>query len=201
MIATMRVCAFAVLLLFCATLIGCASEPQYYVSVTAWAGPDAESAKRYVLIPGGEIRADDLQYLEYAGYLDRALQSQGFEKASGTENAEVIVSVIYSIEEPQRHAYTYSVPTFFTRTLGLLAMEPPNMQPGMRPSELWRLTAVSSGYSGDLRSVFPYLVAAARPYLGKGTPAEAVDVTLVENDPTVNEVRGNLPEILKPTEP
>lgn len=52
----------------------------------------------------------------------------------------------------------------------------------------WRTTVTSSGSSGDLRLVFPYLVAASLPHLGANT-GESIRVTLPENDKSVMALR------------
>ncbi len=54
---------------------------------------------------------------------------------------------------------------------------------------VWQVKTRSSGYSHDLRLVFPYMVAAARPYLGRSTGQE-VQVTLTENSEEIAEIRG-----------
>jgi len=54
---------------------------------------------------------------------------------------------------------------------------------------VWQVKTRSSGSSHDLRRVFPYLVAAARPYLGRSTGQE-VQVTLLEDGEEIAEIRG-----------
>jgi len=60
---------------------------------------------------------------------------------------------------------------------------------GADGAPIWQVQARSSGYSHDLRLVFPYMVAAARPYLGRSTGHE-VDVTLTENSEEAALIRG-----------
>lgn len=55
--------------------------------------------------------------------------------------------------------------------------------------QVWKTTVTSSGSSGDLRRVFPILVAASRPYIGVNT-GQQVKVILDENDRAVVDVKG-----------
>lgn len=55
--------------------------------------------------------------------------------------------------------------------------------------QVWKTTVTSRGSSGDLRRVFPVLVAAATPYIGTNT-GKQVDVTLTEGDKAVSEIKG-----------
>lgn len=229
---------------------GCSEAPRIEVSVSALVAPGGEAARRYVLIPGNEgVKPDDLQFREFAGYVERAMLLQGFEKAATPESAELFLVAAYSIGDPQTHTYSYAVPhwgqtgiassttygtanthgtlntygnygtysgttsysgttyyqptygvtgystqigqyTTFTRILWLVGFDAASARAGTEPKELWRVSAVSIGSSGDLRHIFPYLVAAARPYLGKPTD-RAVDVSFSENDARVLEIRSS----------
>lgn len=80
----------------------------------------------------------------------------------------------------------------YTRILALAGVDANSVRQGGDAKELWRVSAVSVGSSGDLRHLFPYLVAAAKPHIGKATPAGAVEVHFSENSPEVVEVRGAL---------
>lgn len=62
-----------------------------------------------------------------------------------------------------------------------------------RQVQIWRTTVTSTGSSGDLRYVFPILVAAAVPYVG-GNSGKQVPVTLHEDDEIVRAVKGNIDE-------
>lgn len=59
-------------------------------------------------------------------------------------------------------------------------------------NQLWKTTIKSTGSSGDLRRVFPVMVAAARNYVGENT-GQIVEVTLFETDTRVREIKGELP--------
>ena len=55
--------------------------------------------------------------------------------------------------------------------------------------QLWKTTVTSTGSSGDLRRVFPILVAASQQYIGKNT-GQKVEVNLSEGDARVIEIKG-----------
>lgn len=55
--------------------------------------------------------------------------------------------------------------------------------------QVWETTAVSTGDSGDLRQVFPVMVAALSKYIGKNT-GKQIEVSLFENDVRVKEIKG-----------
>lgn len=222
----------------CVVLLGgCATRPRFHVSVSALAASEADSARRYVLLPGNkDVKLQDLQFQEYATYLRRALDWQGFSEANDDQDADVVIVALYSISDPQEHTYTYAIPHWgqtgyqsattygtlykygnygtysgttyyqpsygitgysagvgtyvtYTRTLGLVGFDAQSIRAGEEPKELWRVFAVSVGSSSDLRMIFPYLVAAARPYIGKATEGRAVEFTFKEDDERVAEVR------------
>ncbi len=58
---------------------------------------------------------------------------------------------------------------------------------------LWKTTVTNSGSSGDLRLVFPVLVAASIDYIGT-TTRKKVRVKLLERDDQVQRIKGLLPE-------
>ena len=56
--------------------------------------------------------------------------------------------------------------------------------------QLWQTTITSTGSSGDLRRVFPVLVAAAKPYIGTNT-GKKVKVVISEDNKTVLEIKNS----------
>lgn len=63
-------------------------------------------------------------------------------------------------------------------------------------SQVWRTTVTSTGSSGDLRRVFPVLVAGSEEYIGVNT-GQKVRVVLHEEDPIVLEIKGMMQQQLK----
>ena len=58
--------------------------------------------------------------------------------------------------------------------------------------QLWRTTTISTGSLGDLRRLFPVMVAASTEYIGENT-GKQIKIVLYENDKRVQESKG-LPE-------
>jgi hypothetical protein len=91
-------------------MAGCASVPQY-VNVDSIQAPSTDDKKNFVLLPGNkDTSASDLQFREYAAYINRALISRGFMPAESIETANLAIFVVYGIGDPQQHQYLYSVP-------------------------------------------------------------------------------------------
>lgn len=96
-------------------LWGCASiQPRTFVSnVDSLSRADAAEKKLYVLLPGGKgVDVNDLQFQEFAAYVDKALKGKGFVKADTFKEAEIAIFLTYAVGDPQSYQYTYSVPTF-----------------------------------------------------------------------------------------
>ncbi|MBW1921590.1 MAG: hypothetical protein JRI81_15395 [Deltaproteobacteria bacterium] len=92
----------------------------------------------------------------------------------------------YGIKGYTSHVGSYT--TFF-RFLILDAFDLKEYRRSKKVIEAWRTTVTSRGSSGDLRRVFPVLVAAAKPYIGTDT-GKQVHITLTEQDKTVLEIKG-----------
>lgn len=60
-------------------------------------------------------------------------------------------------------------------------------------TQLWKTTVINRDPSPDLRRVFPFLVAAAKPYIATNTGSLQIAV-IYENDPALLEIKGILPE-------
>lgn len=229
----------AVITILLAALVvsGCATmQPQFSVRVDSISGGTADK-NSYILLPGNkDTKAEDLQFKEYAAYVNRALIKQGFVPAESFENANVAIFLIYGIGDPQEHQYSYSIPTWgqtgvsssyttgtissyggygsysgtttYTPTYGITgntthigshityfrfmvldAVDLDEYKKSEKEVQLWKTTVTSSGSSGDLRQVFPILVAASQQYVGKNT-GQKVEVNLYEEDERVIEIKG-----------
>lgn len=102
-------------ILIASLLAGCASvRPTYYQSnVDSLAQDDATTKKRYFLVPGNkDVEMSDLQFKEYAAYVDKVLAEKGFIKVSSAPEAEVVIFLSYAIGDPQTHQYSYSLPVW-----------------------------------------------------------------------------------------
>lgn len=193
---------------------GCSLSRGVDVRVDAIAAAgDRPAAKRYVLVPAADgVAADDLQFREFAGYVDRALAGVGYQPVAAGTAPDVVIALAYGVGEPQEKIFSYSIPewgpwrarapypygnvptyrtevdsyTTFARSLALTASAARDGRPG---EQLWRAIAVSRGASEDLRRLFPVLLAALAPYLGRDTAGQ-VEVTVREDDPAVAGIKG-----------
>jgi hypothetical protein len=87
----MRVAAFLIISVL--TIVsGCSNTQTVFVSVDSLAAPTAQQQRTYLLLPGNEgVTWDDLQFQEYAVYLMRVLNAQGFVSAERAEQADVAI--------------------------------------------------------------------------------------------------------------
>jgi hypothetical protein len=213
---------------------------QYYVNVDSISASNAMERKNYVLLPGNkDTSINDLQFKEYAAYVDRALISIGFVHAASIDKADLAIFLVYGIGNPQEHQYAYSLPVFgqtgvsssttfgtlstfgnygtfsgtttysptygitgytshvgsyttYFRYLVLDALDLAEYKQNKKEIQLWKTTITSTGSSGDLRRVFPYMISASKPYIGINT-GQQLKVILSESDPRVQEIKGQNP--------
>lgn len=103
--------ALIVLLSGCATMT--MGQPKFYVAVDALASPAAQQKRTYLLLPGNEGDTwDDLQFQEYATYLMRVLNAQGFVSTEKEEDADVAIVLSYGLGDPRSSQYNYSLPVW-----------------------------------------------------------------------------------------
>lgn len=79
--------------------------------------------------------------------------------------------------------------TQYSRFVELTGYDLKVYQASKKQVELWRTTIGSTGTSGDLRRVFPAMIAAASPYLATNT-GKQISLTLKESDPAIKQIRG-----------
>ncbi len=100
------------------TAAGCATmQPlqvsKYHVNVDSLSTSTQTARKNFVLLPGNkDTSVTDLQFREYAAYINRALVSRGYVPAESVEVADLAIFVLYGIGNPQEHQYSYSIPTW-----------------------------------------------------------------------------------------
>lgn len=229
-------------LLVLLTAVGCVTmQPlRYHVNVDSINDPTAPARTKYILLPGNkDTSTNDLQFKEYAAYINRALISHGLTPVETSEKADLAVFVIYGIGNPQEHQYSYSLPvwgetgvsssntygtlsmygnygtysgtttynptygikgytshigsyTTYFRFLVLDALDLAEYKQTKKEIQLWKTTITSTGSSGDLRRVFPFMVTASMPHIGTNT-GQQIEVILEENDPAVLNVKGQAP--------
>jgi hypothetical protein len=216
---------------------GCAVGPQFRVNVDSISAPEAISKIKYILLPGvKDVGVSDLQYREYAAYVERALASQGYMKAPNFGEADIAIFLGYGIGDPETQQFSYSLPTWgktgtsssstygtvntygntstysgtttYTPTYGITgstthtgtratyfrymwldAVDLEEYRKSKKEVQLWKTTVTSTGSSGDLRQVFPILVAASKSHIGRNT-GKQIKIILSETDKRVIEIKG-----------
>ena len=218
-------------------LSGCQiTQPKYHVNVDS-IGSSSDNKKSYILLPGNKAtNSEDLQFKEYANYVNRALVSSGFKHAESYEKANVAIILMYGIGDPQTQQYSYSTPTWgqtgvsssqtygtvntygnygsysgtttytpqygitgsttqsgsyatYLRYMIISAVDLTEYNKSKKEVQLWKTTVTSSGTSGDLRKVFPVLVAASKSFIATNT-GEKVKVEMHDTDKSVIDIKG-----------
>lgn len=235
------------LLLICLVPEGCAAPPTTYEvtvsslrSTAVAEGTSTDVQTKYLLVPGNEgLRPDDLQFLEYAGHVERVLAPKGYARTDNALDAEVVVALLYDVSSSQ-HEYAYTTPvygqtgggtaTFNANTYGRFGNSYTSgtvyQQPtyGVVGSQLhsgtltvfhrrvwlsaydvrerdghrtlvprWQTKIASSGDGGDLRELFPVLLAAASDSIATDTKRDR-RVSINANDPRIAWVKGRAPQ-------
>lgn len=92
-------------------LQACAVGPRFHVNIDSISAPKTMPKHSYILLPGTkEVDDSDLQFREYASYVQRALAEKGFVKTNNFNEANIAIFLMYGIGDPQKHQYTYSLP-------------------------------------------------------------------------------------------
>ena len=237
-----RIFAITIIVVSIALSFACASKAPkpsvvIEVAIDSINSPSATNNKTYILLPGNrDTSVDDLQFKEYATYVERALGYQGFQKADSPETANCVIFLNYGIGDPVMLQRTYSVPvwgqtgvssstsgtftpnysgsisynattsntpqygitgfqqrtenyTMYSRFILLDAFDFSAYKTDNKSIPLWKTTVTSQGSSGDLRFVFPYLVAASRQYISANT-GKMINLAIDDNSQTLKEVMG-----------
>lgn len=102
----------AVVLLILVT--GCATTPQplqIRSEVDGLSTPDAATKRRFVILPADtQVNAQDLQFLEFKGYVEKVLAQRGFTKVEQMHAGDVVLFLRYGVGDPQIRQYSYDVP-------------------------------------------------------------------------------------------
>jgi hypothetical protein len=100
--------------IFCMLLSGCATAPQplrIRSEVDGLTSVDASLQRRFVILPADtQVNAQDLQFLEFKGYVEKALAQRGFIKVEQMQAGDVVLFLRYGVGDPQMRQYSYDVP-------------------------------------------------------------------------------------------
>jgi hypothetical protein len=111
----------------------------------------------------------------------------------GTYSGTTTYTPTYGIKGYQSQVGTYT--TYF-RFLVLVAIDLSELKKSKKVTPLWKTTVTSTGSSGDLRLVFPAMVAASKPYIATNS-GQQIKITIAETDPSILEIKGQLSESKK----
>ena len=191
-------------------LAGCTTTPNFNVGINSYGGgSDTIYGRSYILIPSEKgTSIDDLEFKEFASYVERALGEKGMIRSSQFDSADVAIFLSYGIGNPETSEYSYSLPiwgqtgisssytsglvnvygnsanysetttytpsygitgyrnvqgsyTTYTRHIFLTAYDLEKYRVTEEEIVLWDTRIASTGISGDLRRVFPVMLAAA----------------------------------------
>ena len=163
------------------------------------------------MLPGDKnVSGEDLQFKEYVSYVNYALTKQGFVPAESFEEANMGIFLNYGISGPQESQHTYLSPvlgkveggglgitgfsprsgthTTYSRYMILEAVDLVEYRTTGKTAQLWKTTVTSTGSSGDLRRVFPALIAASSQYIATST-GQRINVALDETDDQIAEIK------------
>lgn len=209
----------ALLVIVSVLTYGCATVPStpfdsrmvghsvsFDVKVSSLTAFDAPSKGKVYFIASAvqNIDINDLQFQEFAKYVENALSQKGYIRTEDQKKADTLIRMAYGIGEPQITTSTYTtssgysypvgwmwfnVPpqsrtiqqTTYTRTLVLEAYDLKNPD---RKGQLWKTTIKSEGGMSDLRIVLAYMIAASVDYIATNT-GKQVDVKIRGNDARV----------------
>ncbi len=104
---------------------------------------------------------------------------------SGTFSGTTTYTPTYGVTGYQSHTGTR---TTYSRFMFLSAYDLNKNIESQNPVQLWKTSVTSTGSSGDLRRVFPLLVAASKDYIGSNTERQ-VTITLYETDDAVMDIK------------
>ncbi len=83
---------------------------RFEMGIDSLAAPDANSkGKAYVLVSSmKDVPDDDLQFTEFAGYVERALAKRGYQRVESDPKADLLISMGYGLGNPQTTTKTYT---------------------------------------------------------------------------------------------
>lgn len=206
----------AVLMSSCATTPKAPKDPRmtdannwWGVKVNSFVALDASSkGKTYVITSAMQNVSDnDLEFQEFARYIDNALSPRGYVKTDKNENADLLIRLGYGIGAPQTTRDTYTTSTGYSYPVGSmwftvppskktvqstkymrnLVLEAYDLKDPNRKSQLWKTTVTSKGSTSDLRIALAYMVAASGDYFGINT-GKQLEIKIWGDDPRVLDI-------------
>lgn len=196
---------YGLIILILLVLSGCAFTPrsmEVRSDVDALATTEAQNKRQFVILPGNkDTNENDLLFIEFKNYVERALIQRGFVKAPSLETGDVVLFLSYGIGEPQVHQFSYDVPiwtsySYYPYYYGRRRGYSP------RPSVAYGV----SGYTQRIESYTlyrRYLILDAYEmgaYLNKQTPQQLWKIS-VQSQGQSNDLRLTLPFMVTAMQP
>ena len=104
-----------------ALFYGCAGTPtpfpntvwpsyQFPITVNSIASPAAMPTERqYILLPGMKnVKSDDLQFMEFEGYIEKVLRRKGYTRTTDDKKADLLIFLSYGMGDPRTTSYTFT---------------------------------------------------------------------------------------------
>ena len=104
---------------------------------------------------------------------------------SATYSGTTTYTPTYGVVGSRQHTRTY---VNFTRYISLDALDLKVYRSSKEEKQIWKTDIFSTGHSGDLRRVFPVMIAAAAQYIGENT-GKKIEVRLSEDDARVKAIK------------
>ena len=192
-------------------------DQPFSIHVDSLVARDADlKSKTYIIASAMKNVGDgDIQFKEFARYVENALALKGYIRKNNKEGADLLISLAYWIGEPQTttstETYTsgvgysypvgwmwYTVPpqtrqetTTNTTYKETLVLEAYDLKDTSKHSQLWKTTLENVVYendAGDLRLVLPYMIKAGMKYFGVDSGEKKYE-WVEGRDPMILEIR------------
>jgi hypothetical protein len=205
---------FTLLLTACATTPAptAAPRPRYVVEVDSIidAGADLRGKTYSISSAMKSVSDNDLQFKEFARYIENALSQKGYKRVGSKESADLLIRLAYGIGSPKTETSTrtYTTSGGYSYPVGWTWIHVPPTTETVRTStttyarflileaydskdhsQLWKTTLKSEGRVSDLRIALPHMIAAGRTYFGINT-GKKLTTFIYTNDPAVIEIKG-----------
>lgn len=209
--ATISILGVFILALLVAEIVVAAddvSTESYEVTIDSIAAINDSRTKSYIISSAmQEISDEDLQFKEFARYVENALDMKGYIRVNEKEKAEILIRLAYGIGNPQTTTYTTTTAPGYAYPIGWWwQVVPPTVEtskqttyhrhlileafdlktPGRLP-QLWKTTVQSDGASSDIRIVLPYLITVAADYFGTNTGSK-LSTQISSFDPRIDDI-------------
>lgn len=209
-------CVIVLLTGGCATTPSTPTDPrmvgygtQFNVRASSFAVPDVspENKTYYITSALQNVNDYDLQFLEFARYVENALSQKGYTRIENKEEADLLVRLAYGIGSPKTMTNTYTTSSGYSYPVGwmwftvppttetvtettylrTLVLEAYDLKDPNRRSQIWKTTVQSEGSMSDLRIVLAYMIAASSEHFGTNT-GKQLELTIPGDDSRVLDI-------------